>query len=300
MAMRKDIDRYNESIEKIYEGAYGYNAPFNPMKVDLKDRVALITGGTGMIGGATATLMAQCGAKVVVWGRRDAEGAAKEEELRSYGVEAYYDRVDLADKDAIAPAVQRVLDRFGRIDILFANAGVNWSNRKPVNEYDISLFNGNIDINLTNGSIYLAQLVLPTMMKQMSGNIVFTTSVCGYTGLRKQCGFVASKFGMAAITRSMALEYAKYNIRVNALAPGSLPLPTAKLNHLWDTVSFDDYDSNFTNPASMVFDISAKRPAYPSDMAGIVVHLCSDDASYTTGQMIQVDGGWTAGLSGDY
>ena len=98
----------------------------------------------------------------------------------------------------------------------------------------------------------------------------------------------------------MAMEYGKYNIRVNVLCPGSLPQPKDHLNVLWDSVDFDDYDGNFERPQSMVFDIAARRPAYPTDMAGLVLYLASDDACYTTGQVIMVDGGWTCGLSGEY
>ena len=92
--------------------------------------------------------------------------------------------------------------------------------------------------------------------------------------------------------------YAKYNIRVNALAPGSLPRPDTPPNVLWATCDFEDYDSNFSNPGSIVFDIPMRRPAHPKDMAGLLLYLVSDDASYTTGQVICVDGGWTAGYSG--
>ena len=111
----------------------------------------------------------------------------------------------------------------------------------------------------------------------------------------RQSGFVASKFAMSALTKSMALEYAKYNIRVNCLQPGSVPQPEQKLNVLWDTVDFDDYESNYKNPDSFVFDIAARRPGHPMDQAGIVVYFASDDANYTTGQCISVDGGWTCG-----
>jgi NAD(P)-dependent dehydrogenase (short-subunit alcohol dehydrogenase family) len=192
------------------------------------------------------------------------------------------------------------MDHFGRIDILFANAGVNMTNRQPIDKYDISLFNKNIDIDLHYGTVNLCQKVLPIMMRQNKGSIIFTSSVCGFCGLRKQSGFVAAKFAVSQLGRAMALEYAKYNIRVNVLCPGSLPQPKEHLNILWDTVDFDDYDGNFDRPESMVFDIAARRPAYPTDMAGLVVYLASDDACYTTGQVIMVDGGWSCGLSGEY
>jgi len=270
------------------------------MKADLKGRVAIITGATGMIGGAAASILAKSGARIALWGRNDEAGARKTLEIEESGGEARYYHVDIADSYAMEAAVEKVSGDFGSIDILFANAGGNWTNRKPATEMDEELFDCNIDINLTGGTIALTKFVLPYMINQSGGSIVFTTSVCGVTGLRNQCGFVASKFAISALTRSLALEYGKYNIRVNAIAPGSLPNPDANLNFLWNSCSFNDYDKNFENPGAMVFDIAARRPAYPTDMAGLVLYFVSDDACYTTGQVVSVDGGWTAGLSGDY
>lgn len=298
--MKIDCDRVNDSFEKIFDGVYGYHKPFKHMVADLNGRVALITGASGMIGGETAKLMAASGAKIAIWDIADENGAKRVAEIEADGGYAKYYHVNLANRDEIVKTFDQFIKDFGRIDILFGNGGGNWGNRKPVTEFDDEKFPLNIDINLHGGTVLLSRLAIPYMIKQGGGSIMFTSSVCGVTGLRKQCGFVASKFAISALTRSMALEYGKYGIRVNTLAPGSLPGPTGKLNFLWDTVDFEDYDSNFSNPASMVFDIAARRPAYPTDMAGLMLYLASDDASYTTGQVICVDGGWTAGFSGDY
>jgi len=294
------VDRDKDTYREIFTGSYGYGMQYEPMVADLKGCVAIVTGATGMIGGAAASILAKSGARVALWGRNDEAGKRKESEIAGLGGEARYYRVDIADSVAMETAVTQVYDDFGRIDILFANAGANSTNRKPATEMDEGLFDRDIDVNLIGGTICLTRLVLPYMIKQGGGNIVYTTSVCGVTGLRNQCGFVASKFAVSALTRSLALEYGRYNIRVNAIAPGSLPDPDAGLNPLWKTCSFDDYDSNFADPGTMVFDIAARRPAYPTDMAGLVLYFVSDDACYTTGQVVSVDGGWTAGLSGDY
>lgn len=295
-----DCDRVNDPIGKIYDGVYGYNKPYNIAHADLKGRVALITGAAGMIGFATAKLLAASGAHICIWDLVPEEvGAERVAEIVNAGGSADYYRVNIADKAECEKGVNAVIEKHGRIDIFFGNGGVNQGNRQPVYDFDEEKFPLNININLNGGTFYLSKLILPYMIKQGSGNIMFTSSVCGVTGLRKQCGFVASKFAVAAMTKAMALEYGKYNIRVNCLAPGSLPQPKAKLNFLWDTCTFDDYDSNFENPTSMVYDIAARRPAFPSEMAGLILYLASDDASYTTGQVICVDGGWTAGYSGD-
>lgn len=296
----KKVDRSNDTIEQIYTGEYGYGMAYDHMKVDMKDRVVLVTGGTGMIGGAAATRFAQSGAHVIVWGTRVEKGQEKETELKQYNPRSFFDRIQLNDYEEVKKGVQRIMDEFGRIDVLFANAGSNWGNRQPLPDYDENMFDMNINVNLVAGTVLLCQQVLPIMVKQNKGSIILTSSVCGSAGLMRQDGFVASKFAMSALTKSMALEYAKYNIRVNCLQPGSVPLPDAKLNFLWDTVDFEDYDSNYENPDSFVFDIAARRPGHPMDQAGVVLYFASDDANYTTGQCISVDGGWTCGLSGEY
>jgi len=296
----KKVDRSSDTIEQIYAGEYGYGMDYVPMLVDMKDRVVLVTGGTGMIGGAAATRFAQNGAHVIIWGTKVDKGREKEAELKQYNPRSFFDRVELNDHEAVKAGVQRILDTFGRIDVLFANAGSNWGNRQPLMGYDENMFDKNINVNLVAGTVLLCQQVLPIMMKQNKGNIILTSSVCGQAGLMRQSGFVASKFAVSALAKSMALEYAKYNIRVNCLQPGSVPLPDSKLNILWDTVDFENYDSNYENPDSFVFDIAARRPGHPMDQAGVVLYFASDDANYTTGQAVSVDGGWTCGLSGEY
>ena len=297
--MRK-IDRNISTIEEVFKGINGYHKPYTPMKADLKGRVAIITGASGMIGGAAATVLAASGAIIAIWDIMDESGAVKVREINDAGGESRYYHVDVTDRPAMEAGVKQVIADFGHIDILYANAGSNFGNRKPLTEFDPAKFDINIDLNLNGGSVYLTKLVLPYMIAQGGGNIIFTSSVCGMTGLRLQCGYVASKFAISALTRSLALEYAKYNIRVNTLAPGSLPPPDAKLNFLWDTCDFEDFDKNFEDPTTMIYGIAAQRPAHPSEMAGIILYFASDDASYTTGQVICVDGGWTAGLSGNY
>lgn len=293
------VDRKNDSLEKIFDGVYGYNMKYNHMTADLKGRTALISGATGMIGGATATRFAQCGANVIVWGTRDAVGQEKVKELESYGVKAYYNHVDITDYNSIKSAFEDDVAKFGKIDICFANAGNNFTNRKPITEMDMDFFDKSVEINL-NGAMYMANIILPQMVKQGGGNFVYTSSVCGLAGLMNQCGFSAAKYAVLNLTKALALEYGKYNIRVNALVPGSVPFPESPLSVLYESTNFEDYDSNFERPETLLFDVPQRRPGTPMDMAGLVVYLVSDDANYTTGQTISVDGGWACGLSGKY
>ena len=292
-------DRSRGTYNQLFQ-SHGYNRRFTQMRADLRGRVALITGAAGMIGGEAASLYAACGARIAVWDINDEAGAAKIEAINGQGGEALYYHVDVADQEAVEAAVKQVCLDFDGIDILLANAGINSSNRKPVTEMDEALFDRNMDVNLTGGTIWLTKLVLPHMMERGGGNIIFTSSVCGVTGLRYQCGYVASKFAISALTRSLALEYGKYHIRVNALAPGAVPEPDGELSFLWRNCSFDHFEENFSDPDTMLFDIPARRPGHPKDMAGLLLYFASDDADFTTGQVVCVDGGWTAGLSGDY
>lgn len=295
------------TFEDVFAGRYGYNKPYKHMTADLKDRVAVVTGSGGMIGGVCADLLAASGAKIAVVDIREEYGEKQVQKIKDAGGDAKFFAVDLGNRKSIDALVENVIAYYGRIDILINNAGINQSNRVPFTQFDDKMFWPNIDINL-NSLVYLSGKVVPYMIKQGGGSIVNTTSVCGVTGLRNQCPFVASKFAVSAVTRSMALEYGKYNIRVNALAPGSLPLPSAEFMgkewsaaNNWSKVTIgDDYDKNFENPGSMIFDMPQRRVAYPTDMAGIFLYLCSDDACYTTGQVIAVDGGWTCGYSADY
>lgn len=230
---------------------------------DFIGKTVVVTEGAGIIGKAIGTAFAGEGARVAVCDRNLDAARDAARALRASSADAEGFQVDLGRRGDLAA-------------------------------------NYNIDLNLNGGTVYLTRLVLPHMIAQGGGSIIFTSSVCGVTGLRLQCGFVASKFAICALTRSLALEYAKYNIRVNTLAPGSLPSPDAKRNFLWDTCDFEDFDKNFEDPTTILYDIPARRPAYPSDMAGIILYFASDDALYTTGQVVCVDGGWTAGLSGNY
>ena len=297
--MGKQPKTGEKTFGEIFKGVHGYNAPYKKMKADLSGRVAFITGGSGMVGGESAALMAASGAAVVLCDVWDGPGQERAEAINDAGGKAVYLHVNVTDEAALKEAVEKTAAEFGQIDILMCNAGPNFGNRMPIAEFDDSALQPTVDGCLMH-TYHLCRLVLPYMIRQGKGSIINTTSVCGVTGLRRQCPFIFSKFAISALTRSMALEYGKYNIRVNAIAPGSLPRPTTPLNFLWDTCDFENYESNFSNPSTMLFDIPMRRPAAPQDMAGLVLLFASDDAGYLTGQVVCVDGGWTAGYSGDY
>ena len=287
------------TVSEAFTGLYGYNSMYEPMSVNLRERVALVTGASGVIGSAVARALARNGARVVVWDIDDEAGEEVISSIKSSGGFAEYRHVNLLSASEQQMAFENLLEQHGKLDILIANAGGNFGKRGSFVEYGEDSFGANLELNLNMSAVHLSQLALPYLI-QTKGNIVFTSSVCGVVGLQNQCGFVAAKYAVSALARSLALEYGEYGVRVNALAPGSLPFPNEEINFLWASTSLEDYESNFYNPDTLVFNIPLRRPACPDDMTGIVLYLVSDDAAYTTGQVISVDGGWTSGLSGIY
>lgn len=270
------------------------------MRCDVAGRVALITGGSGGIGYSIGKLYAENGMRVILTDVKEELGISRAQEIRDLtGGDCVFMLMDLNNRPQINEVIDKVIKEYGRIDVLVNNAGVNTGadERKPVYDYKLDVFNWVINPNLHNGLFYISHQVIPYMIKQGGGNILNTTSVCGVTGLRLQQAFVASKFGMSALTKSMAMELAQYNIRVNALAPGPVWGPNPKFNP--ETDMDNPFYERFTM-RGLFENIPANRPASSEEMAGLMLYLASDDATYTTGQVICVDGGWTAGYSMDY
>ncbi len=271
------------------------------LRADLKDRVAVITGGSGIIGSSSANLLAASGVRVALCDIREDVGMERVEHIRKNGGDARYYHLDQSDKQSIHSAIDQIHADYGRIDILMNNAGVNISPqfRAPITRFHDDKYHWNMDVNL-HGLVECSRAAIPYMLSAGGGNIINTTSICGVTGLRLQCAFVGSKFAVSAITRSMALEYGKDNIRVNAIAPGSTgPSISYDPEKDGDRLFYPGTDMPYTM-RDLVDNFAIERPAGSDEMAGLILYLASDDASYTTGQVICVDGGWTAGFSGDY
>lgn len=270
------------------------------LSCDVAGKVALITGGSGGIGFSIGRLYALNGVRVILVDVKTELGEERAKLLRDEtGGDVKFMYMDCDDKQSVDDCIKKVIAEYGRIDVLCNNAGINTGadERKPVYNYNEEVFTKILNVNLHGGLFYITHQVVPYMIKQGGGYILNTTSVCGVTGLRLQQAFVASKFGMSALTRSMALEYAKYNIRVNALAPGPVWGPNPQFNP--ETDMDKPFYERFTM-RGLFENIPANRPASSEEMAGLMLYLISDDATYTTGQVICVDGGWSAGYSLDY
>lgn len=244
--------------------------------VMLKDKVAVITGGTRGIGFATAETFLKNGAKVAVFGSRKETVDAALEKLKaadpSYEVIGMYP--DLADYSAVEKALAQVKDAFGKIDILVNNAGI--SAREPIETYDPDAFKKIMDLNVTavfNG----CKAVVPYMKEIGGGAIINTSSMVSINGQPSGVGYPTSKFAVNGLTKSLARELGKYNIRVNAVAPG---------------VTRTDMVAAL--PEDMVKRVSAPIPlgrvGEPEEVASCFLFLASSMASYVSGTILSVDG----------
>ncbi|MQA82704.1 MAG: glucose 1-dehydrogenase [Streptosporangiales bacterium] len=250
---------------------------------DLTGKVAVVTGSSRGLGKAMAWALASQGASVVISGRDLAVAEATAAEITAAGGTASATQFDNTERDSCAALVDSAVDRYGRLDILVNNAGTDII--KPAETYDENEWDEVIATNLS-GYFHCAQFVARRLIDQgEGGSIVMISSIAGKVGIRGLTAYAASKGGIDQLVRTMAVEWAPHGIRVNAIAPGYFENIMQNATGEHDRPEKQRQVIDFTPMA---------RRGLPAELGGPVVFLASDSASYVTGQVLYVDGGYTA------
>lgn len=264
------------------------------MKVNLNSRTALVTGGANGIGRAIAQALAANGARVAVVdiAQEALDGVA--EELTSQGGECLGLLGDVTDYSRMCSVVAEITARWGGLDILVNNAGINTSGGRVVlHEYPPETWDKIMAVDL-DGVFHTSRAAIPALLARGGGRIVNICSIAGLVPLRLQSAYVAAKAAVVNLTRSMALEYGPQGILVNAVAPGST------LTRGTEALFYGANGSYTEKAASLIAHIPLGRPGKPEEIAAAVLFLTAPEASYITGAIIPVDGGWLAGYNRDW
>jgi 3-oxoacyl-[acyl-carrier protein] reductase len=241
----------------------------------LKNKVAIITGSSRGIGKATAILFAKEGARVVINCKEQTNEAQKVVSIIGKN-KAIFIQADVSNKNGVKSLVSETIKKFGKIDILINNAGVIF--REGDWKSNINIWHKTIDLNLTSGWL-MTKEVAPIMMKSRSGSIVNVSSIYGFLGAASVLAYSSAKGGLITLTKALAKEFAPF-IRVNAIAPGNVMTDMTK-------EAGDKVIKYFEKQTPL------KRSAQPEEIAKAILFLASDDASFITGELLVVDGGYS-------
>lgn len=261
------------------------------MTVDLKDRVALVTGAGGAIGSEIARVLAANGASVIINDINEQTGKAVADEIEGKGGTALFIKADVGDLGQTQDMAAQIKRRLGGLDILINNAGINVGpdERHPIHEFNDERWYDIIRTDL-NGIYHCSKPLIKTIAAGGHGKIVNIGSIVGLVPLRLQSAFAAAKAGVIHLTKAMALELAPLGIHVNAIAPGSIMTEGTTALFYGDEAK----------AKALLDHIPLGRPGTPREIAHAALFLVSDESSYITGSVLVVDGGWTCGFARDF
>ena len=248
----------------------------------MTQKVAVMTGGATGIGRSTAILLASKGIKMVISGRREAAGQKAVEEIRARGGDAAFIAVDVDNEAHVRRLIEFAVEKFGRLDLAVNNAGIS-NETKTIGESDPANFQAMLQTNVMG--VYLCmKYEIQQMLKNGGGSIVNLASIAGLNGIPYAGPYAATKHAVVGLTKSGGLDYATQNIRINAVAPGAI-----KTDIIAGSIAQGQYDEA---------TISAMHPmarmGNPEEIARGIAWLLSDEASFVTGHVLNIDGGFQA------
>jgi NAD(P)-dependent dehydrogenase (short-subunit alcohol dehydrogenase family) len=257
-----------------------------PDRIRLDGKVAVVTGAAGVIGSATAQLLAERGARIVAVDRKAADLKAAMADLPA-SADALAVTADVTGEDEVADYVRAAIEKFGVIDVFYNNAGIE-GDIAPITKYSLATFRKVLDVNVVGVFLGLKH-VLPVMLKQNRGSIINTASIAGLIGSPNIAVYSASKHAVIGLTKSAALECAGSAVRVNCVCPGQID------SRMLSAIVEGRNPGNTPVPTERIVDRTpARRLGQASEVAAVVAFLASDDASYVSGSAYTVDGGRVA------
>ena len=251
---------------------------------DLSEKVALITGGNGGIGLGMAEGLAECGASIAIWGRNKEKNEESKNLLSKYSIEVKTYEVDVSQEKEVINNVKSVLNDFGRIDSVFANAGMNVFGGS-FEEMDTDAYRKVLSVNL-DGVFFTLRETTKHMVERskngdIGGSVVGVASLAGIEGAAKTQPYSASKGGIISMIKGIAVEHARYGIRANTILPGWIAT---------DMTTINQNNQKFTD--KVISRVPMRRWGEPKDFSGIAAYLASDASAYHSGDMFIVDGGY--------
>jgi NAD(P)-dependent dehydrogenase (short-subunit alcohol dehydrogenase family) len=246
---------------------------------DLRGHVAVVTGGNGGIGLAMAKGLAKAGANVALWARNAEKNAAALDALCGLGCDAEAFACDVANEDDVVATMARTLERFGRVDSCFANAGIGLA--RPFLDMTVEDWDAVMQVNLVGAFVTFREVLKHVVTRGGGGKLVGIASVGSIHGIPRGQNYSASKAGICALVRSIAVEFARYDVQANAILPGWIDTDMTVAAQKWDKLN-----------DAVLSRTPLKRWGKPEDFEGIAVYLASPASRFHTGDVIRIDGGY--------